>query len=87
MNDADLIADFARNGATLGNQGRMCKDCAFRPETITDVPGEHAVQGALSRLLMGGRMNCHTDDHEDANKPCTGFLYAKAWCDHLDNVH
>lgn len=77
-----ILAENARKGAALGvDCGKMCADCAFVPkDKQPDLRGyNEAVQGAVSMMISGGQFNCHTEDHENANKPCAGFQYAQLY--------
>lgn len=81
---AARIADYARKGAKLGDCGKMCIDCAFKhPQPGTEAY-YRAVDGAVKVLMMGGLFHCHTEDHEDAGRPCSGWLYAKLYTDQQD---
>lgn len=79
------IADQARKGAALGkNCGKMCSDCAFKHPQPPTQDYYNAVDGAIKVILMGGRFNCHTEDHEDAGRECVGMRMAKLYQDTLD---
>lgn len=76
---AKRIAELARNGAQLGNCGKMCSDCAFKhPQPLTQ-DYLNAVDGSVRILLMAGVFNCHTEDHEDAGRKCAGMEYANQY--------
>lgn len=82
-----ILAEWAQKGAALGDCGKMCHDCAFRVQPDINHYSE-TVESALDLLAHGGgSMNCHTSDYEDAGRPCVGYLYAKKYCDHLENVN
>src|SRR4051812_14699067 len=84
------IADHARKGAAMGvDCGKMCGDCAFKPQDKDTNGYADAVDDAVSIILMGGRFNCHDHDNNgqyvDAGKPCAGMAYAKLYLDSIDN--
>lgn len=81
---AARIAELARKGAALGSCGKMCSDCAFKHPQAATHEYYSAVDGAVKVLLMGGRFNCHTENHEDAGRECAGMLYAKLYTDQED---
>lgn len=81
---AARIAEMARKGAPMGDCGKMCSDCAFKHPQPPTPDYYAAVDGAVQVLMMGGRFNCHTDDHEDAGRLCAGMLYAKQYTDQED---
>lgn len=74
------LEEMAHKGAALGvDHGKMCKDCAFRSNQEHTQDYVESVDGAFQMLAWEGKFNCHTDAHEDAGKPCAGFLYAKEY--------
>lgn len=79
---AKQISENARKGAALGiDCGKMCHDCAFKhPQPPTQAYYD-AVDGALKVMLMGGIFHCHTEDHQDAGRPCSGMMYANLYFD------
>lgn len=80
----EILAAMAQKGATMGNCGKMCTDCAFRLQPDINHYAK-TCEEALDLLATGqGRLNCHTPDYEDAGTPCVGFMYAKQYCDALD---
>ena len=80
-----MLAENAKKGAALGvDCGKMCNDCAFKfnqPHT-----GDYldAVNSAANMLSFEGKFHCHTDDNQCSDKPCSGFLYAKAYFDSIE---
>lgn len=80
---ADWLARAAEKGAQLQPGLPMCSDCAFRIQADENGYGK-IVDEAADALLMGGRMNCHTQDYQDAGVPCRGFAYAKAYFESLE---
>lgn len=86
----ERIAEQARKGAAMGiDCGRMCADCAFKPQTEDTNGYAESVDGAVSIMLMGGTFHCH--DHApdgsyvDAGKPCAGMAYANLYQASIDN--
>lgn len=75
------LADMARKGAAMPGPdcGRMCSDCAFKHPQPGTQDYYNAVDGAVQILMMGGRFNCHTKEHEDAGRLCAGMEYAKRY--------
>lgn len=76
---AQYFAELVRKGAQLGDCGRMCSDCAFKPDQPHTPEYLGALEAATSALVWEGRFNCHTEDHQNAHKPCAGFLYARQY--------
>lgn len=83
---AEQIASLARKGAALPGPdcGKMCSDCAFKHPQEGTQDYYNAVDGAVQILCMGGRFNCHTEDHQDAGRLCAGMEYAKRYTDKED---
>jgi len=82
---AELLGKWAREGAKISGQngvncGRMCHDCAFKPNQPQTEAFLSAAQDAADCLDGRGYFNCHTPDHEDhTGTPCLGFWYAKQY--------
>lgn len=73
-----IISDHAQKGAAQGiDCGKMCNDCAFKYNQPKTADYYEAVDGAVLMLASDGKFNCHTEEHEDAGKPCAGFKYAQ----------
>lgn len=80
---SETLAEAARKGAEIKNLGKMCSDCAFRPQP--NINGyDDAVLKAMECLAYYQTFNCHTPDYKNAGKVCTGFLYAKQYYDQLE---
>lgn len=83
MTPSELIASWAKKGATLGvDCGRMCDDCAFKSGTEANNDEylmENVAYGAMQN--PDAIFYCHkTSDHGiliDKTKVCAGFMYAK----------
>ncbi len=72
----NVLSKAAQRGAALGpDQGKMCKDCAFRSGSDAN-NDEDAVEAAMQCLAGCATFNCHTKEFEDAGCRCAGFLYA-----------
>lgn len=82
---AKHIAEVARKGAALGDCGKMCSDCAFKHPQPPTQDYYDAVDGAMAVLVMGGKFNCHTEDHEDAGRECVGYAYCKQYMDSIED--
>lgn len=75
---AKRISEQAQKGAAIGKDcGKMCEDCAFKYNQPHTTDYLESVDGAVLMLMQEGKFHCHTDSHEDAGKPCAGFLYAQ----------
>lgn len=76
----EWMAEMAQNGASAGpGCGKMCGDCAFKLNQPHTTDFLMAAELAVSALAWEGSFNCHTLDHQDAGKPCVGFLYARQY--------
>lgn len=82
---AKIISDHAAKGAAKGiDCGKMCNDCAFKYNQEKTKDYYEAVDGAVLMLVQSGKFHCHTESHEDAGKPCAGFLYAQLYFDSVE---
>lgn len=79
----EILGEMARRGARLTGQngvncGRMCSDCAFKPNQPQTEEFLNAAEAAFGCLQGRGTFRCHEKDHSaDNGLPCMGFWYAQ----------
>jgi hypothetical protein len=80
----EMLAHAAQKGAAMGQDfGKMCNDCAFRPQP--DINGyAAAVEAAANCLAWFGEFRCHSENYECKPEVCKGFLYAKLFFEQLE---
>ena len=72
----ELLAHFAKEGAKLGDCGRMCNECAFKLNSAANLESHNVELGFLA-LLTGRGFNCHPQGgYGNAEKSCIGYKYA-----------
>lgn len=82
---SDKVAAWAKEGAKLGDCGRMCNDCAFKKGTDANRD-----QGTIENFTYWfdltsptAQFYCHHNLPEgvliDKTKICSGFLYVKQY--------
>lgn len=78
----DKLSEWARKGAELGtDHGRMCAECAFRKGSVANEE-PHNTEAAMQALAWEGKFHCHPPGgFGNADVPCSGFQYAKAYLD------
>lgn len=84
----EMLGRAAREGARMTGQngkncGRLCKDCAFKPNQPHTAEYLEAVEAAAFCLAGdGSRFTCHEDGGGESNGlPCMGYWYAKQYLD------
>jgi len=68
------VVEVARAGAGLGECGKMCSGCAFRPGTEANLDEEN-IRQAVECIAYYGTFLCHMGDQANP-QPCAGFKYA-----------
>jgi hypothetical protein len=69
------LAALARDGASLGDQGKMFGTCAFKLNSDANLE-PHNVSAAWECLAYEGQFNCHIISGVNKGCRCVGFKYA-----------
>lgn len=85
MLTSKIVAEWAKEGAKLGDCGRMCNDCAFKAGTNANTDPE-TIENFVYWFDLSNpdaKFYCHHDLPEgvliDKSKVCAGFLYVQQY--------